>query len=361
MNDRQFLEDVKIDSLATGVRAVPGVLARLSKHMTLTTHEYPTTGGLACRVGDVYLNAPFDEWFCDQAAVTLDLVDGTPVLRRLGREAVIDEIFPVPDYAGVLDPSGRPYDEVVFSHLDRVRISPIAGCAHDCTFCDLPGRITLHPLERLLDATEMALADPRLTIRHILISGGSPGPRQTADFADTLVGLIERFASPSVEVDVMMSSAIDTPDLVDRLIDAGVHGLSLNMELHSPDASALHIRSKDRRARPYLHDTISRAVTRLGSEGRVRSLIIPGLEPISATLDGVRQIADLGADPVLSPFRPSEGTKLSRHQPCDRDNLRKVLDVAREIVASAGVALGPRCLPCQHNTLTFPWDVARAA
>lgn len=361
MIDRDDLEALKIDALATGLRAAPGALARLAGDATLTTREYPTTGGLACRVGDVYLNAPFDEWFCEDATIELDVVDGTPVLRRGARTHVINEVFPVPDYAGALDPAGRAYDEVVFSHLDRIRISPISGCAHDCGFCDLPGRITLQPLDRLVEATEMALQDPRLTIRHILISGGSPGLRQSAAFADTLVRLIEHFAAPDLEIDVMMSSGPETPELVDRLADAGVYGLSLNMELFSADASLLHLQSKDRRARPFLEETVRRAVTRLGSEGRVRSLIIPGLEPSRATLDGVRLVADLGADPVLSPFRPSEGTRLARQSPCDPDELRRVLDGAREIVASAGVALGPRCLPCQHNTLAFPWDVSRAA
>jgi hypothetical protein len=35
----------------------------------------------------------------------------------------------------------------------------------------------------------------------------------------------------------------------------------------------------------------------------------------------------------------------------------ELLARARTVVARHDVALGPRCVPCQHNTLTFPWDV----
>ena len=358
--ERVGLEALKIAVLSRGVRATPATIVELSGDDTLSTHEYPTTGGLACRVGDVYLNAPFDEWFCDEAEVGLEVVDGVGMLRHDGAEFAIDEIFPVPDYVGRIDPQGRPYDDVVFSHLDRIRLSPIVGCAYDCAFCDLPGRIDLRPYERLAAAAEMALDDARLPIRHMLISGGSPGPRHQSEFADTITRLVERF-SPTVEVDVMMSSGPGTAELVHRLADAGVYGMALNMEVASEDNSVLHLRSKHRRARPYLAETISAAVERLGSTGRVRSLIIPGLESTDETLRGVAEIAALGADPVLSPFRPAEDTALRRHPPVDPEVLRLVLDGARAIVADHGVALGPRCLPCQHNTLTFPWDVPDAA
>ncbi len=353
---RRRLEDLKISVLATGVRAEPRSIGALSESMLLTTHEYPTTGGLACRVGDVYLNAPFDEWFCDEADVRLEGVEGAAVLLHGGEAFEISEIFPVPSYVGQADSQGRPLEDVVFSHLDRVRLSPIVGCAYDCAFCDLPGRIHLRPLDQLREAAALALADRDLPIRHLLISGGSPGPRQQQEFADTVVELVRHF-SAIVEVDVMMSSGSDTVDLVGRLADAGVHGLSLNLELYSAPASEIHIRAKHRRARPHLEATLSRAVELLGRDGRVRSLIIPGLEPIEDTMAGVEFVASMGADPVLSPFRPASGIALERHRPCTALHLRAVLDEARAIVARYGVRLGPRCLPCQHNTLAYPWDV----
>lgn len=245
---------------------------------------------------------------------------------------------------------------MAYTHIDRVRLSPISGCAYDCAFCDFPGRIVVHPLEQLIEAGEVALKDPGLMVRHMLISGGSPGPRDEAAFADVLTGLVEHFA-PQLEVDVMMAASAAGPGLVARLCDAGVHGFAINLEVESRDAGQVHIRGKHRRSRPHFDETVSAAVDRLGRTGRVRSLILPGLENAEATIEGVRHIASLGADPVLSPFRPAVGTALSKRNPVSTALLHEVLSGAREAVAQYGVRLGPRCAPCQHNTLTFPWDV----
>jgi len=354
---RPAFEALKIDALATGLRASDDALARLGGADRLTVHEYATTGGIPLRVAGLDINIPFDEWFCDRAAVELTLVAGVLVLRHDGMTWPVDHVYPLPGYVGSLDSEGTRVDEVVFSHLDRMRLSPIGGCAYDCAFCDMPGRVRLHPLEQLLEAAAVAMADVALPVRHALISGGSPGPKHQARFADTVAALVAAL-SPRIEVDVMMASSADGPELVRRLVDAGVHGFSLNIELESEAAGLVHIHGKHRRARPHFDATVGTAVELLGSTGRVRSLILPGLEPVKATLAGVEHIASLGADPVLSPFRPARATALQGHDPVPSTLLREVLDGARAIVARNGVRLGPRCLPCQHNTLTFPWDVA---
>lgn len=349
------LEALKIAALSTGLRAADDVLEALGGADRLTVHEYATTGGLPLRVGGLDLNIPFDEWYCAQAEIELVSDDDGFALQHAGKSFAIDAIYPLPGYLGATDADANRFDDVVFTHIDRFRLSPIVGCAYDCAFCDLPGRVRLHPVDQLMAAAEAALVDDKLAVRHALISGGSPGPKDQERFADTIVELVRRL-SPRIEIDVMMSSGADGPELVKRLVDAGVHGFALNIELESSEAAGLHIRGKQRRARPHFDSTVTAAVELLGRSGRVRSLILPGLESASATLAGVEHIASLGADPVLSPFRPARATALHRQSPVATSLLREVLDGAREIVSRHGVELGPRCLPCQHNTLTFPWD-----
>lgn len=354
--EQRELEDLKIAMLSRGVRMDADTLARLGGAQNITAHEYATTGGIPFRMGDIYVNAAFDEWYCDSSTVTFGY-DDSPHLVFAGKRFEIDEVYPLPGYLGCENDRGVRIDDIAFSHLDRVRLSPIVGCAYDCAFCDLPGRINLRPLADIQSAAEVALADERLPPRHLLISGGSPGPRQWPEFTDTLVALV-RSLSPRLPVDVMMSSGPGTVELVHRLVDAGAHGFALNIEVESSDAATVHIKGKHRRARPHFDATVSAAVDRLGSTGRVRSLILPGLEPVEETLNGVEHIASLGADPVLSPFRPAQGTQLVDAEPVSAEALRLVLDGSRSIASRHGVRLGPRCLPCQHNTLGFPWDVA---
>jgi hypothetical protein len=164
-------------------------------------------------------------------------------------------------------------------------------------------------------------------------------------------------ANCPVPLDVMMAAIPERVEAVDQLVDAGISGFSLNIELYSAEAGRVHIRAKQRFSRPGFDAFATRSVERLGRGGAVRSLILIGLEPIEQTIAGVTHLARLGVDPVLSPFRPSQGTKLVTHAPPSTSELEEVLGRSREIVERYGVCLGPRCLMCQHNTLTYPWDV----
>lgn len=92
----------------------------------------------------------------------------------------------------------------------------------------------------------------------------------------------------------------------------------------------------------------------MGGNGRVRSILVIGLEDAETTLRGVDFLASLGCDPVLSPFRPSRGTALTALEPPTDEYLMRVYDRALGIVAAHGVRLGPCCIPCQHNTLVLP-------
>lgn len=323
---------------------------------TVTVHEYATTGGLTIDLGHgVLVNAPIDEWFCETSSLLLDVVDDGLVVRDgSGLEQPVAAVIPLPGYLDAVDASGRRATSTCFTHADRIRLSPIVGCAYQCDYCNLPAeRYARREPEQLLAALEIALADRNLPPRHVLISGGSPGSRHVGWFEETVGSVVSACPLP---VDVMMAAVDGDPGLASRLVDRGVTGFSINLELHSEGASQLHIRGKHRHARPGFEAFVSAAVERLGSTGAVRSLIIGGLEPPDETLAGIELIARLGADPVLSPFRPAERTSLADRRPPTAASMLDLLDRGREVAHRHGVRLGPDCIPCQHNTLAFPWD-----
>ena len=88
----------------------------------------------------------------------------------------------------------------------------------------------------------------------------------------------------------------------------------------------------------------------------MRSLLLVGLEPLERTLAGIEFLASLGCDPVLSPFRPAPGTELSDHRPPSADLMLEAWERSSQIVERHDVKLGPRCIPCMHNTVTAPDD-----
>lgn len=371
---RELLEEMKIVALATGVRLGAQVLEHLGGADTLTIHEYATTGGITLELPDeVLVNAPFDADFARHSPLALELTsDDHLELVLEGRRTPVIRILPLPGYLQARDALGDLVADTAMSHADRIRVSPIIGCAYDCAFCDLARvKYKPRPIEQVLRAIDVALEDDALPPTHLLISGGSPPVKHVAgqDYflamvlavAEHLRGRTNPDGTP-FEIDVMMSARPDGPEFVDSVVDAGVSGFSLNVEVYSSDGARQHLTLKHKWSRAHLEPMILRAVEHLGRhEGRVRSLIIPGLEPAEQTLAGVRWLASLGCSPVLSPFRPAPSTALERAEPVSPGTLRRVLDGAREIVARHGVLLGPRCIACQHNTLTLPWDVRHAA
>lgn len=349
----QQLVDLKIHCMSHGIRVSAAATAALTMDgAPLTVHEYATTGGITFRIADLYVNAPFDDWYCARSKAQLDIDSiGSTVISYLGRQWPCD-VLPLPGYLDAVNSLGARVTDTTMSHCDRIRVSPISGCTLDCKFCDLPAlRYTRHRVEEILASIAVAEADTNLPAQHLLISGGSPGPAHFDWFDEALVGIIR---GTNLATDVMMSPRQGSIDHVQAYVDAGARGFSLNLEVFGERAAAIMPR-KHARSTPYFEETVAAAVAALGhGTGAVRSIVIVGLEDLATTLAAVEFIASLGVDPVLSPFRPAQNTALQSWEPPTSDFLHEVLDKSRTIAQKHGVQLGPRCIPCQHNTLTVP-------
>lgn len=347
-------ERLKIRLVAEGVHVDESAVQELSQggRIPLSIHEYATTGGVTLVLdGGLYLNAPFDEWWCDRATSSLHYDASRGYILRYSEGETPVTVLPLPGYLEATDNRGRLVRDSAMSHADRVRLSPIDGCAYTCQFCDLAGKqYTLRPAEQLLVSLAVAVEDTKLPVRHVLISGGTPGRKHQPYFDDAVLTVA---AASTLPLDVMLTPRADT-SYIDRYVENGVHGFALNLEVFDDELARKVIPEKHRLGKEVFANNLARAVEATGGEGRVRSLILAGLEDLQSTLQGVELIAGLGADPVLSPFRPSAGTALHRVEPPGVDFLERVYLEAKEIVERHGVELGPRCIPCQHNTLTFP-------
>lgn len=354
---RERLRALKTSCLCRGLRVTDAAVRAITRDGAepLTIHEYATTGGVTLELeGGTYVNAPFDEWWCTDAEATLDIAeDGRGVEVRYRGEAFPARALPLPGYLDRRDAEGRPVSEVVMSHADRVRVSPLQGCAFSCAFCDIAGKpYRKSDPERLVKALAVAREDTALPMRHVLVSGGTPSPRDRLLLEEACLAVAAGAGAP---VDVMMTP-YETPDVIDRLHDGGVYGWALNLEIFDPSVARALAPQKARLGHGAFAASIAHAVERTGGKGRVRSLLVAGLEPVESTLQGVEFLARLGCDPVLSPFRPARGTSLHLQAPPSEDEMQCLHEKALQVARDYGVALGPRCIPCQHNTLTFPDD-----
>lgn len=356
--DRETLEAVKISCLAEGLQLTERAHQVLSERgkAPLSVYEYPTTAGVTLELPEgVFVNAPFDSEAPFRPRAILDADADAELVVHLDDVVVpVVRHLPLPGYLAVRDHRGRLVTDTAMSHGDRVRLSPIVGCAYDCSFCDLAASAPdLRPGEQLVAALEIAVSDRALPVRHALISGGSPRKSMYEAFEEACV---EVTTASTIPIDIMLSPMVRNLEFLDRTVAAGVSGLSINIEAHSDEAQLAFLPMKARTTRAGFEEFLTRAVSLLGEPGQVRSLIISGLEPISETLAAVEWLSRLGVTPVLSPFRPGRGTQLSRRAPQPPSELLTLLEEARSIVRHFGLPLGPVCLPCQHNTLAFPWD-----
>ena len=350
-------EHLKFRLLSVGLQIDPSAeehIAEVNGDRPLTPADYASTSGVILALDDdVWVNAPIERY-------NPNFVSSSPFRLHFDGEALVVEgeglasragFWVPPAYHGRANEEGEEYNSYAFTHADRVRISPIEGCSMACKFCNLPYefRYRTKRVAGLVDAVRIALEDPLQPAHHVLISGGTPRERDVEYVRECYATVASTF--PDISVDVMM---VPRDGLMDPewLKEAGVEEVSVNLEIYDEAIGRSLMRQKAAQGRDTYLDYLEHAAGILGP-GKVRSMLMVGLEPLESTLKGARAIAERGAVPVLSPFRPDESTPLAGWQPPESENLEEVYLRALEIATDCGVGLGPSCIPCSHNTLTL--------
>ncbi len=261
---------------------------------SLTTGDYVTTGGLILRAGDLYtINAPLitGRPFPGRTPHVLES-DGKKlwIVSSDGGEMKVTHI-PPPAYMDKMNASDRRYGSLAATHPDRARISPIPeGCALDCKFCDMAASLKGYPnpehrptAEEMVDSVGEAIEDPDRPAQHLLISGGTPIPRDFVHLQNVYRRVAEAY--PGLDIDIMMTpSRHEGQDLLNlqELKKLGTKGLSINLELFNDDIAREVMRGKFRIGKTHYLRFLKQAVEVFGV-GNVRSMLIVGIEPIEET------------------------------------------------------------------------------
>lgn len=187
--------------------------------------------------------------------------------------------WPQPSYHGTAGPWG-PINNFVVTHGDRARLSPVRSCAMTCTFCNVPydDPINVYALkspEAALSAVRTAVTDPLQPAHHLLISGGTPKPKDVGWLRELYARMLVEL--PDVPIDIMM---VPLPELFDlrELAKLGLNELSINIELFNRERTREYARQKYNQGLNFYLDFIERASNELGI-GRTRSMLMVGLRP----------------------------------------------------------------------------------
>ena len=279
----------------------------------ITFADYATTGGVVAVLDEhIYVNIPVK--FQDTPFL-VDVFEGKMILKYEKKLIEISfRIIPAPKYALEVErlSDDTPVRELVMTHADRVRISPVHGCRHHCSFCTSNAAYYKEiSCEQLEQAFNIALCDPYNKPRHVLISGGTPNEE-----ADSYVWINEIYRYfprnyPQFDFDVMLSprgmrpeqaSMKDYDEFLRYLYDeCGVKTLSVNLELYNNSFRERFIHNKAAVGKDNYYRFIRQAVEVFGAKS-VRSSLVVGLESEQDTLNGVRSLLYCCCLPVLSAF-----------------------------------------------------------
>jgi len=349
---REQALELKIALMVHGIHINEEAINSITKDgkIPISLREYVTTSGIGLKFNEnVYVNVEYNTPKNSQFNLVSSNKDDYYIVGRGFRVPV--ELIPVPKYHNLRNSKGDLFSTMAVTHTDRVRISPIEGCAFRCKFCDLPYRFKYRKkdVDDLIESINIAKYDDILPARHVLISGGHP---KTSD--NTYLDEIYKKVTQQVElpVDIMFSPRTEAGYL-ERLYDWGVNALSINIEIWSKDIAIKYIPNKHKMRREEYLSFLRQAIDIFG-EGKVQSLLVVGLEPAEESLKGVKALSEIGCLPVLSPFASSPEIPLANHPRPNEKGLKYVYEESLMIVNECGLYLGPRCIPCHHNTLTYP-------
>lgn len=360
MGSLTMLQWLKLYLLAHGIKITDQAKEAWQKKYQgpLSLSEYASTSGICLAFeGEVYVNAPFKEYFTHKTRATLMHKNGFGVFFR--NTWFPCRVIPVPSYhhlSYVEEEKSIPYTDMGVTHTDRCRISPIGGCAWRCGFCDMGYQTPYHKKspQGMLESIIVASSDQLTPANHVLISGGTPEPQDELWLDNIYAFIAEKSPIP---VDIMLAPRKDK-HYPNWLRSIGINSLSVNLEIWNGSLAKTITPQKHLRAgrKDYLHFMES-SVKSFGV-GKVQSLLIVGLEPLRSTLEGVHALVSRGCIPVLSPFRPAPGTPLESARPANFKEMREAYLETMEICQRLGgnILPGPRCIPCQHNTITFPTE-----
>lgn len=250
--------------------------------------------------------------------------------------------------------SGVHYSSVAFLATDRLRINYNPVCYYKsrgsgCTFCNLPDKNQAYVQDDIREILEDYIDHEEF--RHILIGGGSGHP--DSQFLD-IIQLVHYLKTKTNKPLYLMSLPPREISCVKALCQAGVSEIAFNIEIFDRTLAARYMPGKGKIPVERYYSALSEAVKCLGNTGNVRSMLIIGFDPPEKLLEGIKALCEMGVQPMLSVFRPLEGTALERWMPPKTDELLDVFERSAEICRQHGLYLGPSCVFCQNNTLALP-------
>ena len=265
------------------------------------------------------------------------------------------EIYFVPDsLLNKFTKSGVPYDTIINLATDRIRINPAPVCYYKqhklaCKFCNLPDHNISYNLSDIKEVIDYCLSS--VEFRHFLIGGGTYSTNETGW---TITAEIAKYIREKCDKDIyLMSIPPKNCNVLDNLKVSGITEVAFNLEIFDRKMARDYMPGKGALSIEQYMSALTYAVSLWGNTGCVRSLLIYGFDSDNVFLHGIEELCKYGIEPIISVFRPLNGTAFEELNPPPTEDIISIYEKCKKIAEKYSLILGPDCPMCQNNTLSF--------
>lgn len=351
-NYELYKPNIKIALLNHGVTLTPAAFDNAQKLGTIRKAVFDAIDIVI--FGSLYVNVPFNCKFCTFSPFTIDVANEKFVLLYNGGYLSDVKISFVPEtLLNKKTISGIPLENMLNLANDRIRINPAPVCIFKkqniaCSFCNLPTQNFSYDIEDIKEAIDYCLKN--VSFNHFLIGGGT---YSTQGGWNIIIEIASYIRSKSNKKIYLMSIPPQTTEILKTLYDAGITEVAFNMEIFDRTRALQIMPGKGKIAETTYLSAFNEAVKLWGNTGNVRSLLIYGFDPWDNFIKGIEFLCEKGIEPIISVFRPLKGTPLENLNPPPTVELFTLYKRCQNIVNKYSLILGPDCIECQNNTLSY--------
>ena len=266
------------------------------------------------------------------------------------------------------------YNQKTTSNNKMVKIGQIGGedclffcyqnyCSHfsqnqQCLFCNLVATSKTYDsvlkkkdTEDIGEVAKAAFSEGK--VRHVLLTGGCFGHQREIELVSEIVASIREHTGLSSVPGTILPSPAITMEEIQKYHDSGIKAIGFSMEIWS---ERLYQAICPGKSKSISHGAFIKSIqnaVKVFGDGNVYGVFVMGLEPKETFLEGIRELAGLGANIVPFVWSPNPGSKLEGHRaPTSKWFVETILEAA-EIVHDAKVPPGTEnhCYKCDGNSL----------
>ena len=294
----------------------------------------------------------------------IDLSGGKLALMKNGDEICTVRWIPRPAF----------YRQRTSSGNLMVKIGQIGGedclffcyqnyCSHfsrnkQCLFCNLVSTsntynsvIKRKEIEDIGEVAKTAFSEGN--VKHVLLTGGCFNHQKEIELVSAIVRSIRSNTGYDRVPGTILPSPPRNSDEIKKYSDSGIKAIGFSLEIWDERLYQAICPGKSESVSHGEFVSSIRDAVKIFGAGNVYGVFVMGLEPRETFLEGVRTLADIGANVVPFVWSPNPGSKLEGHRaPTSRWYIDTVMEAA-EIFVRAKIPAGTEnhCYRCDGNSL----------